>query len=268
MPTMKTPYASCYSISSRPQYHSQDEKSQVTIERRPKFDPALDELIIGTYAIAANPNLFVTSYPNVLSGNFSDTIESVGSSITKFDVGERVTGFAAVIYNGKIYDRVWQSCRETATTNILDDLSFEDASTFPMAMAMDKVAIGFYLLLDFLRMLGRRKKSNEGMLIWGDTSSVRTVVIQLCNLAGYIVFTTAREKHYKYLESTGATATFNYRDPEVVRNIARKVNTSNMYLTIGFDATLENDTPQLPADISSAKGHGKSKLGLTLPWPK
>lgn len=137
-----------------------------------------------------------------------------------------------------------------------------------MAVALDKIAIGFYLLLDFLKMLGRRKKSDEGMLIWGDTSSVRTVVIQLCNLAGYIVFTTAREKHYKYLESTGATATFNYRDPEVVRNIARKVDTSNMYLPIGFDATMENDTPQLPADISSAKGHGKRKLGSTLPWPE
>ncbi|TGO67817.1 hypothetical protein BOTNAR_0035g00260 [Botryotinia narcissicola] len=113
----KTPFASCSSISSRPQYHIQDDKSQITTEHRPKLDPALDKLLICGHEIAANPadlkikdqDLFVTSYPNVLDSDSSDAIESDSSFTTKFEVGERITEFAAVTYNGKIYHGAWQS---------------------------------------------------------------------------------------------------------------------------------------------------------------
>ncbi|TGO36630.1 hypothetical protein BHYA_0119g00200 [Botrytis hyacinthi] len=50
----ETSFASCSSISSRPQYHSQDDKSQITTEYRPKLDPALDKLLIRTHDLAAN----------------------------------------------------------------------------------------------------------------------------------------------------------------------------------------------------------------------
>ncbi|TGO36631.1 hypothetical protein BHYA_0119g00210 [Botrytis hyacinthi] len=56
--------------------------------------------------------------------------------------------------------------------------------------------------------------------------------------------------------------------PKVGRNIVGEVDTSDVYLPIGFDAITENDTPQLPADILSATGHGKRELVLTLPWPE
>ncbi|KAF7867022.1 uncharacterized protein EAF02_009808 [Botrytis sinoallii] len=104
-------------------------------------------------------------------------------------------------------------------------------------MATD--ALGFYLLLDFSRMLGKGEKINEGI-----------------------------KKHHECLKSVGATATFEYWHPEVVKNIVGEVDTLDVYLAIGFDAITENDIPQLSADILSTTGHGKSKLVLTLPWPE
>ncbi|TGO50001.1 hypothetical protein BCON_0194g00110 [Botryotinia convoluta] len=172
----------------------------------------------------------------------------------KFKVGERVTGLAAVFYNGEIDHGAWQShtmlshtmLREIATTNISDDLSFEDASTFSMAMAT--VAVGFYLLLDFPRMLGKGRRKVKGFHL----GKVRHGI----------------KKHPEYFKSIGATATFDYRDPKVVRNIIGEVSASDVDLTIGSDAITENDTPQLSADGLSATGHGKGKLVLTLPWPE
>ncbi|KAF7926131.1 uncharacterized protein EAE97_010431 [Botrytis byssoidea] len=55
---------------------------------------------------------------------------------------------------------------------------------------------------------------------------------------------------------------------ESCKKYAGKVDTPDVYLSIGFDPITENDTPRLPADIVSAMGHGKRKLVLTLPWPE
>ncbi|KAF7867021.1 uncharacterized protein EAF02_009807 [Botrytis sinoallii] len=49
------------SVPSR--YLSQDDKSQITIEHRPKLDPALDEILIRTHALAANPPKISSSLP-------------------------------------------------------------------------------------------------------------------------------------------------------------------------------------------------------------
>ncbi|KAF7903989.1 hypothetical protein EAF00_001323 [Botryotinia globosa] len=55
---------------------------------------------------------------------------------------------------------------------------------------------------------------------------------------------------------------------ESCKKYAGKVDTPDVYLSIGFDTITENDTPRLPPDIVSAMGHGKRKLVLTLPRPE
>ncbi|ESZ91715.1 putative Zinc-binding alcohol dehydrogenase domain-containing protein cipB [Sclerotinia borealis F-4128] len=252
-------------------------KNQVTVENRPIPTPGPDELLIRNHAIAANPadwkiqawTVYVTEYPNVLGSDVSGIIEAVGSSVTKFSVGDRVTGFAAVFYNQNIDHGAWQTytlLREVATTNIPDTLSYEEASTFPMAYAT--VATAFYLLLDIPRTIGKVEPTNEALFVWGGASAVGAAAIQLANTLGYKVFTTASPKHHEYLQSLGAFATFDYHDAEVVSRVVRSVKVSAANLTLGLDAITEGDTFILSADILSATAGGAGKLALTLDWPE
>lgn len=76
----------------------------ITIREIPK--PGPNELVVRNHAIAANPvdwkiqdyGFAINKYPNVLGSDGCGVVTAVGSSVTKFKVGDRVTGFAAVIY--------------------------------------------------------------------------------------------------------------------------------------------------------------------------
>ncbi|KAG4025659.1 hypothetical protein MFRU_053g00280 [Monilinia fructicola] len=252
-------------------------KDEITIENRPIPTPGPDEILVRNHAVAANPidwkiqtwNVIVTEYPNVLGSDVSGIIEAIGSSVTKFSVGDRVTGFAGVLYNQKIDHGAWQTytlLKEIATTKIPDSLSFEEASTFPMAYAT--VAATFYILWSFPRRIGKVDQKNEGFLVWGGASSVGAATIQLANTLGYKVFTTASPKHHEYLKSIGAFATFDYHDPEIVKRVVEAVKSSGVNLTIGVDAISENNTSKLSSDIITATASGTGKLVTTLPFPE
>ena len=251
-------------------------RAQLTITTRDIPKPGSDELVVRNYAIAANPvdwkiqdffSSAITTYPNVLGSDGCGVVTAIGSDVTKFKVGDRVTGFAAVLYNQNPDHGAWQTyevLREIASMKIPDSMSFEEGSTFPMAFATSAIAL--YGTLDIPRPGGSVEPQGNGLLIWGAASSVGTAAVQLARLSGFKVFATASPAHHEYLKSLGAFEVFDYKDPEVVSKIAAAAKSAGTPVTFGYDTISEGNTSQLTADTILASS-GKGKLVLTLPWP-
>lgn len=170
--------------------------ARLTTVSRPVPTPGPDELVIRNYAIAANPvdwkiqeyQLAIKTYPTVLGSDACGIVTSLGADVKKFRVGQRVCGFAAVIYNDDINHGAWQTytiLREIATTKIPDSMTYEEGSVFPMAMATSAIAL--FVDLKIPRPTGPPTVQASGLLIWGASSSVGVSALQLGRNLGFKV---------------------------------------------------------------------------------
>lgn len=243
---------------------------------RPIPSPGPDEVLVRNYAIAANPvdwkmqhsGAYIQSFPTVLGSDGCGIITAVGSSVTKFKVGDRVTGLAGVIYLGNADHGAFQTyelLKEIATLEIPDVMTFEEGSVFPMAFAT--AAIALYTILGIAPPKSPVEPKNQGLLIWGASGSVGTAAIQLAKNAGFEVFATASPAHHKYLKSIGALEVFDYKDADVVSKIVASAEKVGTPISLAFDTVSEGETSKLCADILLVSGENKgSKLCLVLPW--
>jgi len=252
-------------------------QAQVTIKDLPIPQAGPGELLVRNYAVAANPvdwkiqhsGYFIQKYPNVLGSDVAGIVEAVGPDVTKFKVGDRVTGFAAVIYNQEITHGAFQTytlLRSIATTKLPPNISFIEGSVFPMAFAT--AACCLYVNLEISRpQINPESSKDEGFLVWGGASAVGIAVIQLAKNSGFKVFVAASQKHMAYLKSLGAYEVFDYHDSDVAEKIVEAAKSAGVKMNMGVDAIAEGDTAKLAADILIASSGG-GKLVLTLPWPE
>lgn len=61
--------------------------------------------------------------------------------------------------------------------------------------------------------------SDQVYLVWGGSSSVGAIAIQLAKYMGYTVISTASPHNHELVRSLGAAAVFDYHDPDVVSQI-------------------------------------------------
>ena len=252
-------------------------QARVRIESRPIPTPGTDELVVRNHAIAANPadwkmqdyGYYITHYPTILGSDVCGVVTAVGSSVTKFKVGDRVTGFAGVIYINNPDHGAWQTytvLREIATTRIPDSMSFEEGSVFPMAFATSAIAL--WANLGISRPTGEAVSLKSSILIWGASSSVGTAAVQLAKNSGLKIFSTASPVHHRYLKSLGVSEVFDYHDSDVVPKIVAAAKSADAPIRLGFDTITEGNTSKLASDVLVASGGQGSKLVLVLPWPE
>ncbi|KAF4622732.1 hypothetical protein G7Y89_g14293 [Cudoniella acicularis] len=219
--------------------------ARVKIVNRAIPKPGPDELVVRNRAVATNPadwmiqdyGVLVEKYPTVLGSDSCGTVTEVGSSVTKFKVGDRVTGFAGVIYNSDINHGAWQTytvLREIACTKIPDSMTFEEGSVFPMAMATSAVTI--FANMGIPRPTKPVPTQEFGFFIWGASSSV------------------------------GVSAFFDYHDPKVVENVVEAAKLAGTPIRFGFDTITKGTTSKQSADVLIASGGPGSKLVLVLDW--
>jgi NADPH:quinone reductase-like Zn-dependent oxidoreductase len=239
--------------------------------------PGPNDLVVRNYAIAANPvdwkiqdyGFGITQYPIVLGSDGCGVVTTVGSSVTKFKVGDRVTGFAAFIYSRNPDHGAWQTytvLREIATTKIPDSMSFEEGTTFPMAFATSAIAL--YGNLNLPRPEESVQHQARGLLVWGAASSVGTAAVQLARNSGFKVFATASPTHHEYLKALGAFAVVDYKDPDVISKIVAFAKSAGTPINVGYDTISEGTTFRQTADTVLSSGGKGGKLVLTLPWPE
>jgi NADPH:quinone reductase-like Zn-dependent oxidoreductase len=147
--------------------------------------------------------------------------------------------------------------------------SFEEGSVFPMAMATASVAL--FTCLSLPRPTGpdyATTPQSSGFLIWGASSSIGVSTLQLARNLGFKVFATASPAHHAFLKKLGASAVFDYRDPEVIQKIVTAAKEAGTPIKYGLDAIGENETFGKSAETILSSGGKGGKLVVALPWPK
>ncbi|KAK4495385.1 hypothetical protein PRZ48_013716 [Zasmidium cellare] len=199
----------------------------------PTPSPAAGEILIQNRALAINPidwkqqshGVYIASYPTILGTDSAGIIAAVGSEVTRFKVGQRVIGHGITLATKNIANGAFQEytiCPEAAVAAIPDSMSFEDAVVLPLAIST--AAAGLFekkhLGLEYPDTPGDRSKKT--ILVWGGSSSVGSLAIQMARAAGYRVLATASERNLEFVEGLGAMG-FDYQAEGVLGRILGEV---------------------------------------------
>ncbi|WBO23819.1 zinc-binding alcohol dehydrogenase family protein [Sphingomonas abietis] len=199
-------------------------------------EPGAGEIAIHTRAIAVNPfdrairavGDIITpwiGYPAIVGSDVAGEVVAIGTGVSRFEVGDRVLGFAAGSERGhRAAEGAYQTrvvLQEHVTSRIPDALSFEAACVLPLAIATASAAL---FQQDFLAM----RPPSDGaaptgatLLVWGGSTSVGCNAIQLAVAAGYDVIATASPRNHDYLGKLGARLVFDRNDPNAVASIIK-----------------------------------------------
>jgi NADPH:quinone reductase-like Zn-dependent oxidoreductase len=174
----------------------------ISVKSAPYTRPLAHEVVIKNHAVAINPADWIKlgnsmmfqwiKYPFVFGYDTSGEVAEIGSSVTRFKVGDRVVGHACGM-NEKINKSSHSAFQnytvllEHMTTPIPDSLSFEKASVIPLGLST--AAWGLYDTNQLALEPPTTPKSKAGngktLLVWGGSTSVGVNAIQVsCLLFG------------------------------------------------------------------------------------
>ena len=244
------------------------------------------ELLVRNHAIAGNPadwkiqdyGYFVSTYPTVPGTDVAGTVVSVGPSVTRFAPGDRVIGFAALVYNDNADHGAWQTytlLRDVGTSKLPPGLTFEQGAVFPMAMAT--AAMALFVELGIPHALARggdaaaaAQKPSSALLVWGAASSIGASAVQIARNMGLTVFATASPQHHGWLKQLGATEVLDYGDGDVVAKLVQAAKARGLSIDLAFDPISQGATfDQVPAVVAAAASRkGKGKVATVLWWPE
>lgn len=188
-------------------------KAPLEIREVPYPAPKEKEIVVRNRAIAINPvdwfqqemgpeKIPFLKYPAILGYDIAGEVEALGSGVTKFKVGDRVTGLQKQGFQEHVL------LLEHMATVIPGSVTFEQAAALPMGVSVATKALFHkdYLALDLPSASPSPK--DETVLIWGGSTSVGSNVIQLAVAAGYEVIATASPGRFEYVEALGASQVF------------------------------------------------------------
>ncbi|OAA54697.1 Alcohol dehydrogenase superfamily, zinc-containing [Cordyceps fumosorosea ARSEF 2679] len=215
------------------------------VRSRPTPKPGPGELLLAVKSVALNPadtlmrgtGLFIQAYPTVIGLDVAGVVLEVGDGVptepTADGVFFRPGVTRAVAYSGA----VWQACdpdygvfqerclvpwqHAAPLPEGSGSLEWQGAATLPVSVQVPLSAWDA-LGLEYAG-TGATKAKREALLIWGASSSVGTMGVQLARLqknAGGsgigAVYATAGAANLAYVKSLGADRVFDHQSPEVV----------------------------------------------------
>ncbi|KAI6777216.1 hypothetical protein HG530_001161 [Fusarium avenaceum] len=207
--------------------------SPLEVKEAPLTQPGEGHILVKNSAVAMNPvdlanqhvGIFIqaSQYPVILGEDVAGTVEAVGSGVTEFKTGDRVLGYATSLASKDNVNSAFQEytvIRAECASKIPENLSFEQAAVLPLSLATASWALFGDATLKMKYPSLTPEANGETALIWGGASSVGGSAIQLAKAAGYEVITTASAKNHDYVKSLGADHVFDYKSPQVTREIA------------------------------------------------
>jgi len=153
------------------------------------------------------------------------------------------------------------------TSKIPDNMAFTDATVLPLAVST--AAAGLYPsdILGLPLPSKSPKDSGKVILIWGGSSSVGTVTIQLARASGVHVIATASKHNFDFVKSLGASEVFDYNSPSVVDDILSAIKASGKEFAGIYDSISEPASTTPSIEILQKAG-GAKKIGTVLPPPE
>lgn len=138
---------------------------------------------------------------------------------------------------------------------IPDSISYEDASVLPLAISTAASAL---YMKDFLKLpypsIGA-KPSGKSVLVFGGSSSVGALGVQLAAASGVKVIATASPRNHALVKSLGATEVFDHKDPDAVEKITKALKSAGDVTGV-YDAIGLSSGRKLCAEVLQKFGGG------------
>ncbi|KAI1078960.1 GroES-like protein [Whalleya microplaca] len=216
------------------------------VKERQTPKPGPDELLLDVKSVALNPidsfsrsfGFAITEYPAVVGSDIGGLVLETGTNVTGFQPGTRVTAFAPAYFvkgapdYGALQQRVIVPATNVAP--IPQDMSFSEAAKFPMAVA---TTWGGLETISIPRNTSYLPSDKRGILVWGASSSVGSMVVQSTKSMGFTVYATSSLKHHGYIKSLGASRVFDYQDPDIKNTITQAAKEDGLTFQYGYFAT-------------------------------
>ena len=139
-----------------------------------------------------------------------------------------------------------------AVAPIPSSLSFVQAAVLPLAIST--ASAGLYLpdrlALPLPSATSPGPDKNKTILIWGASSSVGCIAVQLATASGITVFATASPRNFDFVRSLGAAQVFDYSKPDVVNDIIDALKGTELvgaYDVVGSPATVKKSAEVVKA---------------------
>jgi NADPH:quinone reductase-like Zn-dependent oxidoreductase len=208
------------------------------------------------------------------SADVAGVVAKVGSNVTSVKVGDRVLGLAGSFLTEKNEHAAFQTyaiVADYAVSKIPDAMGFKAAATLPQGASTT-----IQTLFDSLGLPLPTGESFTGaipalspyfLLVWGASSSVGFLNVQIARIIGLTVYAVASPDHHEKLRSIGAAEVFDYYSTTVIDDIVAAVERAGKLISYASDAISEAHTIA-PIMKVLAKVPRQKKLAHTLPWPK
>ena len=207
----------------------------LVVKEAPYTPAGDDDIVVKNHAVALNPvdraiqtrgqKLFPwLQFPLILGGDVAGEVVEVGSAVTRFQVGDRVVGYAAGLgtpESSRCGCQAYTLLHSNNAARIPSAMSYEQASVLPLTLATATYGL---FKKDFLALeypSTRPKSTGKTLLVWGGATSVGCSAIQLAVAAGYEVIATASPKNFAMVKRLGASAVFDYKEPSITEDLTR-----------------------------------------------
>ncbi|KAG9231562.1 zinc-binding oxidoreductase-like protein CipB [Amylocarpus encephaloides] len=247
-----------------------EEKATVKVGPGPTPDPGENDVVIEVAYAAVNPTdfkmqdtpYFPLPYPFIFGTDVTGKVVQLGSNVTRFKIGQRVTGHCDSLLTHKAtragYQR-YTTVREILVCAIPDNIPLAQAAVLPLSVSTASSALFKTLKLPFPTM--HPKPTGKRILIWGGSSSVGASAIQLAVAAGYTVATTAGVQNHDLVRSLGAAYVVDHKDPNAIQEILKVLKQNDLVL----DSISAPNTQVACSEILGKIGGGKLACLL---WPE
>lgn len=155
----------------------------------------------------------------------------------------------------------------TTIAKLPESISFAEGCVLPVGFSTALVSLsspqgqGFALPLPSLN----PKPSGKTIVVWGASSSVGVMTLQLARLAGVKVVAVASPHNFELCISNGAVEVFDYRSNSIIDNVVAAVkNTGDEFVGILDCVSLPDQSLHLCIPVLEQLGGGE--LGILLPF--
>jgi len=166
-----------------------DTATPLEVKSAPYKSPGEHQIVIKSHAVAINPvdwaiqsrgnALFpFLTYPFIGGSDAAGEVVEIGSSVTRFKVGDRVVGNTLCLAGEGAFQE-YPILVDNMASHIPDDMSYESASVLPLGLSTaasglfqkDKLALQLPTVPP--------KSTGKTVLVWGGSTSVGCNAIQV-----------------------------------------------------------------------------------------
>ncbi|PHH61644.1 hypothetical protein CDD81_8108 [Ophiocordyceps australis] len=249
-------------------------KAPLVVKPAPVPKPEPGRVIIRNAAVAVNPidwkiqdllsASLIKKFPFILGQDTAGVIEQVGPDVKGFSKGQRVIAQCSSLATQDPSISAFQLYSNVSTdiiSVIPDTLAFKDAVVLPLAISTAATALyqDSHLGLP-LPSIQDAKPAGKTILVWGASSSVGSMAVQLAHASGVDVVATASQHNHDFVKSLGVKTVLDYKSPTIIDDLVKVLKGGNLAGIV--DSISHTDTFKSIAEIRKQLGSSVKVAGV------